>query len=246
MTELFCRSHINLLTQLNITFLCLPSMTTRSVRFNKHKIFCPMKYSFTILRFQNNMRMNEVIKKTLKENSHPQLKCFINARNPLVQKCTISWRFPFYPPSSLLATFSCCFLVPLLQNLTLFLLLPFCPCSSLLAAFSWCFFVSSFSSTFTFSSGYLIIPKALPHKLQKSLSISFNKFLQTSKPKTQKHPSFIKKIVTHSCKQKPEYTQTDRQNQKTKLKNIKTQAHTNRTVNPSKITEKTLPKALLT
>jgi hypothetical protein len=49
-----------------------------------------MKYSFKILRFQNNMRMNEVIKKTLKENNHPQSKCFINAQNPLVQKCTIS------------------------------------------------------------------------------------------------------------------------------------------------------------
>lgn len=94
--------------------------------------------------------MNEVIKKTLKENSHPQLKCFMNAWNPLVQKRTISWRFPFYPHSSLLATFSCCFLVPLLQNLTLFLLFPFCPSSSLLASLLLMFLCNYFFFNFYF------------------------------------------------------------------------------------------------
>lgn len=172
--------------------MCLHSMTTRSARFNKHKIFCPMKYSVTILKFQNNMRMNEVIKKTLKENSHPQLKCFMNAWNPLVQKRTISWQFPFYPHSSLLATFSCCFLVPLLQNLTLFLLFPFCPSSSLLASLLLMFLCNYFFFNFYFLFSLPNHTKSPSSQTPKSLSISFNKFLQTSKQKTKKHPSFIK------------------------------------------------------
>lgn len=111
--------------------------------------------------------------------------------------------------------------------------------------FSLCFFIIFFFSTFTFSSSYLIIPKTFLTNAQKAFQYPLTSFfkLQTKNTKTS---FFYKKTVTHSLKQKPEYTQTDRQNQKTKLKNIKTHAHTNRSVNPSKITEKTLPKALLT
>jgi hypothetical protein len=119
-------------------------------------------------------------------------------------------RFPFYPPSPLLATFSCCFLVPLLQNLTLFLLFPFCPCSSLLASLLLMFLCNYFFFNFYFLFSLLNHTKSPSSQTPKK---PFNILQQVSsnfKTKNTKSSFFYKKTVTHSCKQKPEYTQTDR------------------------------------